>query len=474
MAVLTDLPPELIQQIAGKCSALDILALSRTCRYLNPICNNAAVFQMSFQAYLPKINSAVFKSRSTLVQFMRYYANGKNGPCPGRDGQRMTWLCLAVAATRFRDALSEVRRIAWATESRAKISSITTDRDIAGQIEKSLQGLLGFLATLPIWGCTTPWRYRDADTIQCLYNFFIGAHLWKFGTGTYLQFAFLMTMTTLELPKPSKLTDYELHHISKAYLYTTSPWEYQRANESWINKQACALFIADRIARQTQFVWIHGGTGMFRRVSPNDPTILWLPVNAPLRLPDPRKIEFFDVSCVRGNQSEGTYPTQTGFTPLQPRFPLLDPTLANQQGKGGHYLDPFCGNAWWTWYNTRVRDLLRNITEGEWCCSYIHSVGGKNYVEPTLMGIRFRYDEEGYRARVPVPVAPGAGMRLRGPVLLNAATFTFQTHNQTVSRRDHQYQGSLTPLGICGPDAVGFKIVGYFWLWRREWMGDGD
>lgn len=52
MAAITNLPIELLQLIAGRCSASDIIALSSTCRYLNRACDSPAVFQMSFELYV--------------------------------------------------------------------------------------------------------------------------------------------------------------------------------------------------------------------------------------------------------------------------------------------------------------------------------------------------------------------------------------------------------------------------------------
>lgn len=52
MVALTDLPLEVLQLIAGICSVPDILALSKTCRYLNKACDAAAVFRMSFERHV--------------------------------------------------------------------------------------------------------------------------------------------------------------------------------------------------------------------------------------------------------------------------------------------------------------------------------------------------------------------------------------------------------------------------------------
>ncbi|KAI1209361.1 uncharacterized protein F4807DRAFT_467628 [Annulohypoxylon truncatum] len=463
MTPLVYLPVELIQLIAGWCPASDILALSRTCRHLNTVCNTAAVFEMSFQNHLPKLTSTAFKDKTALVQIMRNYIDRPRTTGQQYEGPRMTWLCLAVAVSRFPDSLSELRRIASTVKFDEKYKYVV-DEDT----EKSLRGLISFHATLPIWGYTTPWL---GYTLRILQLLFISRRLLRCDSETFLRFSFVLAMNTLETHESGGPNGGVPYEYARTFLFRAA--RQPEFNEAWIEKQTWALHIMDFMARKIHFTSVHGGAGRPIHI-PNTNSVIWVLLQVPVQLPDPKKIELFD-SWHSGGRSKMENTRQKGFTPLQPRFPLITPSLVAQKEKSGRYFDAFCGYEWWSWYNARVRDLFRSFDEGEWCCSYVYFLKGNDYrPEPTLKGIRFRKvtaNGEEYSVEVPDGAAPDAVRRMRGRVIVRDVYHTFEFTPRQNYLGEHRLMGSITPLGICGIDHGAPGIYGSFWLWRSEWMG---
>lgn len=73
---------------------------------------------------------------------MQKYVDGLAKPCQRNDGPKSTWLCLAVAVSRRENVVPELRRT---------VSSLCSGFD--EDSDKALSGLIGFIATLPVWGC---------------------------------------------------------------------------------------------------------------------------------------------------------------------------------------------------------------------------------------------------------------------------------------------------------------------------------
>ncbi|KAI1417053.1 hypothetical protein F5Y13DRAFT_103736 [Hypoxylon sp. FL1857] len=485
MPAFTDLPPELLQLIAGTCPALDILALSRTCRHLKKTCDTAAVYQMSFEQHLPELTSNAFSSGSALTRFMQRYVDGPNKPCQRNDGPKKAWLCLAVAVSRFQDVLPELRMVI----SRFRSMGVHFDEDR----DRSLSGLIGFLATLPVWGCTAACNIELASILDDVYGFFFPEGLKHHTHRQYtrgelpLQFAFCLAMSGLESCRAPQLEIYDLSHnetIKFATYNNLVPAEgrysagmgqdHGRSQGSWIDKQSQALLLVDLIARNSCNVTNEKST-LFARIR----TLGWRfnKDKLPPELPNPRKIEFLGSWYFAGDKGKDI---EHVATPLRPRFPLLEPHLIRCSGGRGRYFQPFAGDEWWSWYTTRVRDLSRRLDEGEWYGTYAPTLLAGSKAGSPLERIRFRKtsaDGDTYAVEAPDGIDYAGTFTLQGEIKVSDMGCTVRLQKQykkKYSSAVHYWRGTLTPLGICGDVYDRISAKGYFWLWKREWMNIAD
>ncbi|KAI1776482.1 hypothetical protein F4818DRAFT_350856 [Hypoxylon cercidicola] len=447
MPALTDLPTELIQLVAGRCPALDIIALSQTCRLLKRACDNAAVFQMSFELHLPEVNSTAFKDRKALVHFMTSYVDGPKKPCQRNEGPKMTWLCLAVAVHWLPDILVELGRLA----SSVNVHATLNPPQMGQETKEALRGVIGFLSTLPIWGCADACDAKVAALLDYP-----------------LQFAFSLAMSSLKRRQPLKTHDL-VGDPRSVFMSSTNQLltvvrgnydgremgsDYDKFQGSWIGKQTHALLLMTLISRNIYHV---------------------LKATVPNRLPNPNKIEFLGpwyFVADKGKYDEHT--TWTEATSLRPRFPLLTPNLIATQGAKGRYFYPFAGDEWWSWYTTRARDLARRLDEGEWNGTYTYDLQLGGRVDAPMQGIQFRRTAtkgDTYSVEALDGTDGVNRFTLSGEVDASAGECRVRFRKQYPAV-GYDWDGLVTPLGICG--GYGFpenpRPSGYFWLWKREWM----
>ncbi|KAI0852821.1 hypothetical protein F5Y00DRAFT_226163 [Daldinia vernicosa] len=477
MPAITDLPVELLQIIAGRCTALDILALSRTCRIINEACDTAAVFRMSFQLYLPELTSATFGNKAALVHFMDGYIHGPNKPCQRNEGPKMTWLCLAMAVARLPGVEADLEKLAEPIASTVKVCgklALTMRRppQLSEDTKAALQGLIALLSTLPIWGYTTACnsgvaaildnlcpslfsRSKDLNTNridQCI------------GGENPLQFAFCLVLSKLEKWCQSRAHDLSINLpvtnsyiaiIKKIYDGNTLNKGYDKFQNSWIGRQTHALLLIELIARN----------------------IYW----DGLEIPNPRNIEFIGSWYFESGQEEEEdveHGTWMRATSLRARFPLPTPSLISVRGKKGRYFYPFAGDGWWSWYTTRVRDLANEVV-GEWCGSFAYSLRPRARMgRPiTICFRKTNTDGDTYSLEASDGVDDIGPFSLLGEVNTSPMACTVRLRMQYPSTT-MEWRGLVTPLGICGgcynyiptePQTSASRAIGYFWLWKKEW-----
>lgn len=472
MPSITDLPTELLQLIAGRCTALDILALSRTCRILHDACNNAAVFRMSFQLYLPELTSATFGNKAALVRFMDGYVDGPNKPCQRNEGPKMTWLCLAMAIARLPGVEADLERLAGPIASTVKIRgnlTLTMRRppQLSEDTKASLQGLIALLSTLPIWGYTTACNSGVSAILDklCPSLFSLSGDLNTIridqciGGENPLQFAFCLVLSKLETWCQSKAhrltielpaTNSYLTIIKKIYDGNTLDQGYDKFQNSWIGRQTHALLLIELVARNIYYT--------------------------SKELPNPRNIEFFGSWYFESSQEEDAeHGTWMGATSLRARFPLPTPSLISVGGKKGRYFYPFAGDGWWSWYTTRVRDLAREV-EGDWCGTFVYTLLPGARVGPPIIISFYKTNIDGDTYSLEASGIDDIGpFSLHGEVNASPVACTVRLRMQ-YSSITIEWQGLVTPLGICGgcyipePQTSASRAIGYFWLWKKEWL----
>ncbi|KAI5925353.1 hypothetical protein F4810DRAFT_660129 [Camillea tinctor] len=513
MVYLVDLPVEIIQLIAGCCPALDILALSRTCRRFQLACDDPAVFQQSFEAYLPEPSSPSFPDKHALVSFMRAYVEGDRVPCQRHDGPVRTWACLAVAANRLSVVTSTLARAASIVKMYATLESQELGRDT----KELIQGLVGLLSTLPIWGYAEVCNTEIAAILDSLCPIFFShrssmQHLRidrSLGNEYPLRFAFCLSLSGLRAGDSQRLeaqstesgdpviplgpgTD-ALLIVIKSVIYGIGDRPgYYNFRASWIGQQTHALLLTTLIARNLQYGqpdYLIFGLGAVPGARTTRTHIL-----------DPSKIEFispwyFSSNVARGNdqqsddlennQSSGdisnmsstSVPLPAARDSLRPQFPILDPDFVRFRGSmndKGRYFSPFAGDDWLAWYTTRIRDIARKLDEGEWYGYYTYGLSLAGKVDEPMERIHFRRtgsDGDTYSIEA-LECFDGIGpFTLRGHVNASATECTVKIHKR-YSGHGFTWNGLVTPLGIIGEYSSprSQRPYGYFWLWKRSWM----
>ncbi|KAI5868195.1 hypothetical protein GGS23DRAFT_608781 [Durotheca rogersii] len=470
MVALVDLPYEVLQLIAGKCSALDILALGRTCRRLRDACDSAAVFLMSFEHHLPELSSTAFEDGRALVRFMKKYVDGPRTPCQRFEGPKMTWLCLAVAICRLPIVLQELEHQQSSVIARTKPEPQQLDQ----VTKESLQGIVGFLATLPIWGYPTACNSEIATILDGFCPLFFSPSAQyeplrinrAFRDEFPMQFAFCLALCSLRhisgedgpgrTSLPPVSSGLLLMLVKRHYEGTALGPDFEKFRGSWIGKQTHALLLILLVSRNIYHV---------SQVRP--------------QLPDPRKVEYIGSWYFAGDQrDDDEHEAFAGAGSLRPRFPILTPNRIAFGGERGRYFYPFAGDEWWSWYTTRVRDLVGRLDEGEWCGAYTYGLYLGGRMDPPMQKIRFRKTEiDGDKYSVEALDAEDgiAPFTLRGEVNASGQACTIRLKKRYPTH-GFDWEGLVTPLGICGAYfPVGIQRtgpLGFFWLWRRDWMND--
>ncbi|CAJ2513181.1 Uu.00g013000.m01.CDS01 [Anthostomella pinea] len=504
MATFVTLPVELIQSIAAWCRAPDILRLSQTCQLFQAACDEPAVFQHSFEAHLSEPISSFFQDKNALVHFVKPYVEGPKKPSQLNEGPTATWRCLAVAAARIPDATVELERLA----SSVKLHATLDSQQLGQDTEESLHGVLGLLSTLPIWGYSATCSSVVAATLdslcpilfpksRALQQLRIDRSL---STEKPVQFAFCLALSGLQLDdwQQSKLASTEngdpriplgpgtdaLRGLVKSVFERERPRpDYAVFEESYIGRHTHALLLSVLITRNLQYVSKQGQTGLL-------PLFSALRIGGTgrrvrTRVPDPGKIQFVGSPYTAQRQSgDDEDPQVVSEHSLQPRFPLVTPSLARFRGATndrGRYFYPFAGDEWWSWYRTRSNDLAKRLDEGEWYGCYTYGLGLADRVDDPMQGIFFRKREihgDTYFVEALDCSDGGGSFNLTGEVNASDLAGTIIFRKQYASHV-LVWEGLITPLGILGQyhRVTGLPRDwqhGYFWLWKRDWMDDGD
>ncbi|KAI1470927.1 uncharacterized protein F4812DRAFT_450092 [Daldinia caldariorum] len=387
----------------------------------------------------------------------------------------MMWFCLAIAVARLPDALADLERLAKPIASNVKVcGNLALTMKRASQLKEdtkaSLQGVVAFLSTLPVWGYTAACNSGVTSILEklCPSIFSLSRDLDAIridkcvGGENPLQFAFCLVLSKLETwckprarrsPRQFPVTNTYASIIEKIYDGNTLDQGYDRFQNSWIGRQTHALLLIELTARNVYY----SSTG----------------------LPNPRNIEFIGSWYFNKDHEDLEHGTWMGNTSLRARFPLPTPSLISVPGQRGRYFYPFAGDGWWSWYTTRVRDLAKNIDDGEWCGLFVYSLLPGARVGPPFR-ICFRKtstDGDTYTFDAADGVDNIGKFKLRGEI--NAAPaacdvcLRWQYSTSTI-----EWRGIVTPLGLCGgcyipgPQTSASRAIGYFWMWKKNWLGE--
>jgi hypothetical protein len=205
---------------------------------------------------------------------------------------------------------------------------------------------------------------------------------------------------------------------------------------------------------------------------------------------------------------------RTSPSSSQLKIPLLEKT---KDGSHGGIMSQ--SNSWQEWYTSRVRDLVDKIDEekdegGEWYGYYVYtlnSTDNRNPIgskDPAMENIHFKLGRPPPQTPTAATATATAKKRSQSSSTTTATRTTAPPQKLPLEARDCQdgitrsfdlvgtispltgiislrknyvgahswdYEGVMTPLGIVGEwgkEETGYN--GYFWLWRRGWMGGSD
>ncbi|KAI1335052.1 hypothetical protein F5Y15DRAFT_260205 [Xylariaceae sp. FL0016] len=503
MAAITTLPLELLQQIAAWCTAPDILRLSQTCRTLHLACHDATVYQQSFELHVPNPTSASFCDATNLVNFLKQYVEGPRRPCQRNDGATKTWLCLAVAAVRIPIAGLELERMV----SSVKLHATLESRNLGDDTKESFRGVIGLLATLPVWGYTKTCNASIAASLDslCPILFSTASPMQplridrSLGHEFALQFSFCLALSGLQSDNWNQPilgstatgdpriplgpgTDALQAVIKAVFEGERAVPGYSAFQGTWAGKQTHALLLAILITRNLQYVSRNGAPGILGWILGLTTAGTGRRVQA--RVPNPSRIKFFSSWYTSNHQeSSGDHDEHhlwVNDASLRPRFPLLNPSLVTYRGNmndKGRYFYPFAGDDWWSWYTTRVRDIADTIDSGEWYGYYTYGISLAGHIDGPMERIRFQTNRDsvsGLQVEAADCVDAIGGFALKGEI----STSNNIGYVRLVKRYEfHRFLwlGTITPLGILGawyhPTRTQVA-TGYFWLWKSEWMDD--
>lgn len=194
--------------------------------------------------------------------------------------------------------------------------------------------------------------------------------------------------------------------------------------------------------------------------------------------------------------------------PPQLKIPLLEKTKG-----GSHGGITGQSNSWQEWYISRVRDLVNTIDDDdddEWYGYYVYTLTSSDNInpigskDPAMENIHFKLGRPSQssstasatatstttakkRSPSSTPLTPqklpleardcqdGITRSFDFVGTVAPATGIVSLRKNYLNAHSWEYEGVMTPLGILGEwgkEDTGFN--GYFWLWRRSWMGSGE
>lgn len=126
-------------------------------------------------AKLPEEVSTAFIDKASQLRFMRscierFRAAGVDVDAGSRADIGRIWACIAVAASHLPTLVEEFKSLAWrlrpfAEPASGEASRVGHDVGSIRELQLLLEGILGLLSMMPVWGCLSPIRPRDLPAV---------------------------------------------------------------------------------------------------------------------------------------------------------------------------------------------------------------------------------------------------------------------------------------------------------------------
>ncbi|KAK2605436.1 hypothetical protein N8I77_008273 [Diaporthe amygdali] len=504
---LDALPEELVQKVAFYCGSDAILGLRHTCRTLHRALDTPSFLaEIARQRMDPPTNGT--PGRDVLIKMIKTQMDNDHRT-QDHDARRDAFLCLAVTIPPRQRA--RVKAAMGPLLARARIKGSGRDHhaspdctaaqhghhqqgghdhiddcngddfDVAAEVEARL----GLISTLCVLGYSDVCDVDVARALMAINPWTMKANIWSekkllAQKQLSLQLAFTMTLGLIHPWDWSNISAetpeyYNLAHRVRADYHGE---DFTSSNQSfWLSWEGL----------HTRSLQLAGLIAYILKIGGFDDT--------------PRSDL---IPLLRGTTSHSKSTTATlSSQPSQLKIPLLEKTLNGSYGgiRGQ-------SNSWQEWYTSRVRDLVSTIDDDEdggWYGYYVYTLTNTDNLnpigskDPAMENIHFKLDRAPPKSATPTaatakkrspsstPTAPQK-LPLEARACQDGITRSFDFVGTVapatgiVSMRKNyvgahywDYEGVMTPLGIVGEwgkEGAGFN--GYFWLWRRSWMGGGD
>ncbi|KAK6822428.1 hypothetical protein PG995_012112 [Apiospora arundinis] len=498
------LPIELLHHVASYCSPRDILALAGSCQSLRNAYDNITVFRCAFAEHVPLVSSRSIASTGALVAQITKQLSGLDDTGKQHlvnDQQRLTWKCLAMAASKLphiNDQLNTpvsaissdlARRPHTITHAFQRILSLFTLPGLpkfsettsfpetvdTSRIIDSLQRTLGLLSMSVVWGCSS---VCDDNVMRLLDEIC-----------TYMYALTPQNQEPPYLPRSPNSRDLEISFCLAVCAIQNAGWLRIESDAARAWPQGRLAFVPRALRRLLQTFGHEWGVraGAVQDVFPQSMALLMCALVARAYLkslpePDSAPPRPEDIPFVSSNGHIPS-PSSPGMSTVVsahrvPYIPLPEVTRTS--------VSPFATGSWDLWYKARARAVMDEIDSGEWEGCYTYGLEAQARTDPLMRHIRFQKSptraerlgrltrgDDGQHNQVNIKaedcVDRVGGFRLDGHL-------DRETCNITVRKqyRIHffDWKGAVTPLGIAGyyySDQGELVPLGAFWLWKREW-----
>ncbi|CAN8096717.1 unnamed protein product [Discula destructiva] len=475
------LPEELLIRVACFCEFGDFLRLQRASRTLHRIFENLSVIEQILLGLMDPFSTNGTPRRDALLERIKAQLDDESRD---QEFRRDVFLCLAVTIPQKQRARVKGELETLLARARIKYScrdpdlgealqDLHDDFNVAVELERSI-GVISALLVMGYWDVCDLAIGRQLITLN---HWSVKSNLWPErrlfkNKEISLQLAMSMVLGLIDPFKwsevPSALPEYPslAQRVTADYRGADSTSSSQSFLLSWEGLQTRSLQLAGLIACILR-------TGGLEDVPRSDL----------LSLHDGASQPILDDWTVLSSASS--------FHP-RTKIPLLE-NFSNS----GVRAQP---NAWQEWYTSRVRDLVQTIEDEEWYGYYVYtledsdSFGPSGARDPAMENIHFKLGSapplSSAQSQVSTATSstatgqpPKLPLEARGgkdgvTVKFDFAGTIRPTTGIVSLRKSYRgahywdYEGVMTPLGIVGEwGREGTGYYGYFWLWKRSWMG---
>ncbi|POS75008.1 hypothetical protein DHEL01_v206604 [Diaporthe helianthi] len=494
---LDTLPEHLVHKVAISCGCDDILGLRHTCRTLHRALDSLGLWaEIARRRMDPPTNGT--PGRDVLIEMIKAQMNSNDSMTRDQDARRDAFLCLAVTIPPRQRARIKATMGPLLARARIKGSGrgpeTAPDRRPDQQDQQDQSG-----------GGPRPDQSGNSDVCDVdLGRALMAINPWTMRANIWSEKK-LLAQKQLSLELAFTMALGLIHPWNWSNVPAEAP-EYQT-----LARRVRADYHGEDFTSSNQSFWL-SWEGLHTRSLQLAGLMAYILKTSGLE--DTPRSDL--IPLLRGATSQSNSVKAPTSSPSRPqlKIPLLEKTRG---GIHGGIMGQ--SNSWQEWYTSRVRDLVNTIDEDdddEWYGYYVYtltSTDNRNPIgskDPAMENIHFKLGRPPPTPPPPPPPAsissatatatttkkrssPSSTPQTPQKLPLEArdcqdgitrsfdlvgtvapSTGIVSLRKNYVDAHSWEYEGVMTPLGIVGEwgkEETGFN--GYFWFWRRSWMGGG-